>query len=101
MIKYSEKYPDPGPRPAPEGGAPALQGDRHAFLEVYGKWRNRAQDMTQWQTRKRQHVVACALDEIFSIFVPVEVLDDFVREKAHAVVWLSYLNEPLPEEFFP
>lgn len=98
MIKYAEKYPSPGPRPAPEATAPALEGDKAAFLRGYGEWRHRAQDMTQWQTRRRQHAVAKGLDDIFTTHATL-ALTPWIE--AQAILWLSYLNEPLPEEFFP
>lgn len=121
MIKYAEKYPYPGPRPGADVAAPVLEGDRAGFLENYRKWRFQAQDMTQWQTRMRQHVVARALDAVVRDFqaraarikggvrglppLAGEPVPDRVElypgEAAKIVIWLSYLQEPLPEELFP
>jgi hypothetical protein len=94
MPRYTDKYPDPGPRPkAPPSQGPPLPGELVDNLD-FTQWRYREQVMTAWQTKKRQHVVAAALDALFSAKPDPAHL-------THAAVWLSYLQELLPEEFFP
>lgn len=107
MVKYADKYPDPGPRPkAPPAKGPPAPGELVDGLD-FTQWRYREQDMTAWQTKCRQRAVALALDDLFADFQRrARSIEGFGREsmrpaeRATAAVWLSYLQEPLPEEFF-
>jgi len=94
---YVTKYPHPGPRPPEPGKGPSSFAEA-ADSVAYTKYRFELQDMTQWQIKMRQHVVASALDDLLN-----HVRNGIQRTPyvlAQVAVWLSYLQEPLPEEFF-
>jgi len=96
VIKYAEKYPDPGPRPAEEAEPATFTSD--AF---YRAWRDRAAAMQSWQTRKRQHEVARAIDDILAEYGHLYWKDRGAAANGSLVIWFSYLQEPLPPEVFP
>jgi len=95
MAKYVDKYPHPGPRPPDEDEPGTFSGD-----SAYKAWRDRAERLHAWSTRMRQHTVAVALDEVVGT-LPAMEKGLWVEARAVLVLWLSYLQEPLPKEIFP
>jgi hypothetical protein len=101
MPKYADKYPHPGPRPPEEAEPGAFTGDA-----IFKAWRERAERMQAWQTKRRQFGVATAIDNVLddararAITMGRSDWAFTASEAGNLIVWLSYLQEPLPEEYF-